>query len=256
MTAEITLITKLGPNPVMTKKIFLDATGTVRSDGSQCLMVQGTASTMPPATASAFAELIESCRSDQAFALGTLRADISTPAAITTKNNLKNNPGAITRSRDYIDYRSGHQAWVLSDSDLKGIPANVLANIEARGGIWIVLLAIAPGLGRAARVARASTSAGLFREDNGELFPGSGGAHNFILVKDGADAERFLRDLHDLCWLHGFGWHLIGKAGQLLDRSLVDCMVGYGERLVFEAAPIITPPLAQDLSKRVTPMWH
>ena len=75
-------------------------------------------------------------------------------------------------------------------------------------------------------MSRASTSAGLFRTDTGEQFAGSGGAHHYVLVKDGGDIERFLRDLHDRCWLHGLGWHLIGRAGQLLDRSLVDRMVG------------------------------
>ena len=59
------------------------------------------------------------------------------------------------------------------------------------------------------------------------------------MLQDGGDIERFLRDLHDRCWLHGLGWHMIGSAGQLLDRSLVDRMVAYGERLCFEGAPII-----------------
>ena len=39
---------------------------------------------------------------------------------------------------------------------------------------------------------------------------------------DGGDTERFLKTLHDRCWLAGLGWHLIGKAGQLLDRSIID----------------------------------
>jgi hypothetical protein len=43
MKPEITLIKKRGPNPVMSKRIFLDAQGKVCSDGSQCLMAQGTA---------------------------------------------------------------------------------------------------------------------------------------------------------------------------------------------------------------------
>ncbi len=251
MNAEITLITKLGPNPILTKKISLDETGTVRSDGSQCLLVHGTASRATVATAIELAQLIADCGSDQAIALGALRADISTPASTTTKSNLMNSPGSISRSREYIDYWPGQEAWILIDVDVKGMPPNVWASVEDKGGVWETLLAIVPGLARATRVSRASTSAGLFREDTGELFPGSGGAHYYILVKDGADAERFLRDLHDRCWLHGLGWHVIGQAGQLLERSLVDRMVGYGERLCFEGAPIITPPLAQDLGKRV-----
>ncbi len=100
-------------------------------------------------------------------------------------------------------------------------------------------------------MSRASTSAGLFRTDTGEQFGGSGGAHIYVLTQDAGDIERFLRDLHERCWLHGLGWHLIGNAGQLLDRSLVDRMVAYGERLCFEGAPIIEPPLAQDASKRI-----
>ena len=110
--------------------------------------------------------------------------------------------------------------------------------------------AFAPGLQRAARVSRASTSSGLYRSDTGTQFDGSGGAHHYVLVKDGSDIERFLRDLHDRCWQHGLGWHLIGRAGQLLDRSLVDRMVAYGERLCFEGAPVIESPLAQDVTKR------
>lgn len=112
------------------------------------------------------------------------------------------------------------------------------------------LLTVAPGLQRAARVSRSSTSSGLFRTDTGEQLGGSGGAHHYVLVKDAGDIERFLRDLHDRCWHHGLGWHLIGRAGQLLDRSLVDGMVAYGERLCFEGAPVIEPPLAQDAAKR------
>ena len=49
---------------------------------------------------------------------------------------------------------------------------------------------------------------------------------------------------------HGLGWHVIGRSGKLLERSLVDCTVGHGERLCFEGPPVIDPPLKQDTSKR------
>ncbi len=122
--------------------------------------------------------------------------------------------------------------------------------IDAAGGMWNALLTVAPELASAARVSRASTSAGLFRSDTGEPIAGSNGMHHYVLVRDGGDVERFLKDLHERCWLHGFGWHLIGGAGQLLDRSIVDRMVGFGERLCFEGAPVVVPPLAQDAAKR------
>ena len=251
MRPEITLIKKSGPNPVMSKRIFLDEQGKVCSDGSQCLMAQGTATRATAETAADLAEHIVACGTDQAIALGALRADLPNPAKITIPAKLKDNPGAITRSRDFIDYRPGAPAWALIDFDTKGMPASVGASIEAAGGMWNALLNVAPGLQRAARVSRASTSSGLYRPDTGTQFSGSGGAHHYILVKDASDIERFLRDLHDRCWQQGLGWHLIGRAGQLLDRSLVDRMVAYGERLCFEGAPVIESPLAQDLTKRI-----
>ena len=256
MTPEITLIRKSGPNPLMSKRIFLNAQGEVCSDGSQCLMAQGTATRMTAETATDLAKHIMACGTDQAIALGTLKNGLPNPATITVPEKLKDNPGAITRSRNFIDYRPGASAWALIDFDTKGMPANIAASIESAGGMWNALLTVAPGLQRAARVSRASTSSGLFRTDTGKQFGGSGGAHHYVLVKDAGDIERFLRDLHDRCWQHGLGWHVIGRAGQLLDRSLVDRMVAYGERLCFEGAPIVEPPLAQDATKRTPEVFE
>ena len=256
MRPEITLIKKSGPNPVMSKRIYLDAQGKVCSDGSQCLMAQGTATRATTETAADLAEHIMACGTEQAITLGALRADLPNPAKITTLAKLKDSPGAITRSREFIDYRPGAPAWALIDFDTKGMPDNVAASIEAAGGMWNALLTVAPGLQRASRVSRASTSSGLYRTDTGTQFDGSGGAHHYVLVKDGSDIERFLRDLHDRCCQHGLGWHLIGRAGQLLDRSPVDRMVAYGERLCFEGAPIIEPPLAQDVTKRTPDVFE
>jgi hypothetical protein len=64
-------------------------------------------------------------------------------------------------------------------------------------------------------------------------------------VQDGADAKRFLYTLHDRCWLAGLAWYIVGKSGSLLERSIIDRMVGMPERLVFEAAPDLEPPLKQ-----------
>ena len=51
MNPEITLITKCGAEPLMSKRIFLDEAGKVRSDGSNCLMVRGTATRATAVTA-------------------------------------------------------------------------------------------------------------------------------------------------------------------------------------------------------------
>ena len=122
MTPEITLITKHGPNPVMSKRISLNADGTVRSDGSQCLMVEGSASRASAATASELARHIAMCSPSQAITLGSLKPGVPDPAMITVQRMLKDKPGTIARSRDFIDYRPGQPAWGLIDFDMKGMP--------------------------------------------------------------------------------------------------------------------------------------
>jgi hypothetical protein len=122
--------------------------------------------------------------------------------------------------------------------------------IDAVGGFWPALVAILPDLYSTAHVIRRSTSAGLSRTDTGEQLPGSNGQHGFVAVQDGIDIERFLKTLHARCWLAGFGWMMVGVAGHLLERSIIDRSVGGPERLVFEGAPILDPPLAQDAESR------
>jgi hypothetical protein len=248
---QITLITKRGTPALMSKTISLDEAGKLHSDASECRMVYGTATREFAATASALVLIIASCGSDQAIALGRLKDELPDRVEVTVPSRLDRHPGAITRSRKFIDYRPGSAAWALIDFDTKGMPEEVAARIEAAGGMWPALLSVAPELAAAARVSRASTTSGLFRADTGEPIPGSNGMHHYVLVRDGRDVERLLKDLHDRCWLNGFGWHAIGAAGQLLDRSLIDRMVGNGERLCFEGAPQIVAPVAQDPEKRV-----
>jgi hypothetical protein len=130
------------------------------------------------------------------------------------------------------------------------MPADVAARITELGGFWGAVASVVPELKNVARVLRRSTSAGLFRTDTDEQFAGSNGLHVYAMVADAADAERFLRMLHARCWLAGLGWYMVGATGQLLERSIIDCMVGAPERLVFEGAPILEPPLGQDQESR------
>jgi hypothetical protein len=248
---QITLITKRDTPALMSKRISLDVDSKLRSDGSECRMVNGTATRARAGTASDLAAIIQSCGSNQAIALGSLKEGLSSPVNVTTKKRLSQVPNAIARDRASIDYRSGCLGWTLIDFDTKGMPKEVSDRIDAVRGMWNALLTVVPELESATRVSRASTSAGLFRTDTGEPIAGSNGMHHYILVQDGGDIARFLKDLHERCWLNGLGWHLIGRAGQLLERSIVDRMVGFGERLCFEGAPLIVPPLAQDPAKRV-----
>jgi hypothetical protein len=59
-----------------------------------------------------------------------------------------------------------------------------------------------------------------------------------------------LKTLHARLWLAGCGFYVVGAIGQLLDRSIIDASVYGAERLVFEGAPVVVAPLAQDQEAR------
>jgi hypothetical protein len=246
---EIVRFTKAdGP---LTKRISLNSDGSTTSDGSGCRMATGNAVRIRINGAAELAAMISELRSDQAIALGALRSDLPAEVGVVTKLKLNGQPpGVIARTADSIQYRAGKPGFVLFDFDSKGMPPDVEANFELHGPYWDVLCKVLPGLRAASYLHRKSTSAGLLRTDTGEQLPGSKGVHIYVAVKDSADSERFVKTLHDRCWLAGFGWLMVGKGGQLLERSIVDRMVGAPERLVFEGKPVLVPPVDQDEASR------
>jgi hypothetical protein len=117
--------------------------------------------------------------------------------------------------------------------------------LERADGFLGALLMVLPVLKGTALLVRRSTSARLWHADTGKVLPGSDGLHVFVEVKDGADSERFLKTLHERCWLAGFGWMMVSGSGSLLERSIVDRMVFAPSRPVFEGPPVLEPPLRQ-----------
>jgi hypothetical protein len=246
---ELTIFTKAG-GP-LTKRIALNGDGTIHSDGSACVMSKGIANRVKIDGVDALAATIAKLRFDQAIALGMLRADLPDQVTVTTKGHVNaERSDLIARTGNDVVYEQGRHAFVLLDYDTKGMPADVANRVAAHGGYWNALVAVVPVLERAAHIIRASTSAGLMRTDTGASLTGSGGLHAYVIAQDGRDAVRFLTALHERCWLAGLGWMVVGTAGQLLERSIVDRMVGQPERLVFEGPPVLEPPLTQDAESR------
>ena len=246
MRIELTVFTKHdGP---LTKKISLAPNGTLVKDDSTCKMARGTAERVSVPGVDALVALIKNLKSSQALALGTLHADLPDKVQVVTKRELNGQPDVIARTGTSIVYHG--PAFALLDYDSKGMPSTVAAEIKRVGSFWRALRTVLPALDDVARVGRCSTSAGLSRADTGKALPESDGIHAYVAVKDGADIERFLRALHDRCWLAGFGWMVVSVSGALLERSIVDRMVGGAERLVFEGGPVLVPPLQQDRESR------
>jgi hypothetical protein len=247
---QVTVFKKSG-GP-LTKRISLNPDGTIKSDGSACVMSRGRARRVELNSAQQLAELISTFGSSEAITLGALREDLPDEVEVATKRQVNGNPGpnVVARDQEHIQFQFGTPAFTLIDHDTKGMPTEVHTKMTELGGFWPTLLSVLPALRGVERVERRSTSAGLFNQETGVALAASDGMHVYPLLKDGRDGERFLKTLHERCWLKGLGWMIVGAGGQLLDRSIVDRMVGSPERLVFEGAPILEPPLAQDKESR------
>ena len=254
---ELTFLTKAG-GP-LTKRIALDAAGRVVSDGSACVMAEGRAERLRLAGP---ADLAAVARRHGARPGARPRPPPRRPARRGARRHpararrAARPPRAPSPARATTSTtRPASRPSPCSTSTARACRTRSPRPSPTRGGFWPALVAAVPALARAARVRRASTSAGLLDLRTGApVGAGAGGEHVYLLVRDGADVERFLRDLHERCWLHGLGWFLVGAAGQLLERSVVDRTVGAPERLVFEGAPVLEPPLGQDLAARA-PEW-
>jgi hypothetical protein len=191
---------------------------------------------------------------NQAIALGRLRERLGAlnpttglvTAYLTTAGNARELalPGRFSRTTGNIVYEPGKPAPVAIDFDDAGMPDSVRQRITNAGGLIPALESICPELATAAYISRGSTSSGLTIDSTGQRF--EGGQHHFVILSDGADAQRFLDDLFDRAWLNGFGWVQIGTAGQLLKKSIIDRCVWDPGRFVFEADATLGRGLSQD----------
>ncbi|WP_271577965.1 primase-helicase family protein [Bradyrhizobium sp. CCBAU 11361] len=245
MPTEITVFEKVG-GP-LTKRIALRE-GKIASDSSACRMARGFARRATIRDVQSLADLIASMKSNEAYAIGSLRDGLPERVRVVRKDELDGakDPTVIARTLDYLTFRAGNPGLALLDFDTKGMPAATRRRIEELGGdVRRALEEVIPGFSGAACVERASTSSGLLHRITGQRFPGSGGRHIVVPVVDAADIPRFLSDLYERCWLAGFGWGIVSAAGSFLDRAIIDKAVGSPERLVFEGSPIVEPPLEQ-----------
>jgi hypothetical protein len=248
---EITVFRK--SNGVLSKRISLNRNGKAKADGSACRMVEGTAvRQVLKDGVESLADLIDDLGSDEALALGRLRPGLSDKLKVIRKRKLnKQTPrDTVARTGEYLIFPPGKPAVMLLDHDCKNMPGEIATKLSGAGGFWSVLTSVIPEFADAECLHRRSTSSGLYNKKTNKKLPGSASKHVYVEIKDGADIERALKTLHDLLWLEGYGYYVVGKAGQLLDRSIIDASVYGAERLVFEGRPTLQWPMGQDQEVR------
>lgn len=240
---ECTLIVSDGP---ATKSYSVDAAGKPVKSGEPSLS-SGTAGPFPlPRTAplTGLAAALGNLKPRMVLTPGRLLAT-GAELRLTTKARLASEPGAITRTPEYLGYPAGCPALVMLDHDAKDLPAELRERLDAGGGLLDVLAALFPEFGRAGVLERPSVSTGIRNRDTGETTPG-GGRHLWFVAEDGGDVARFVEDMHRRLVLAGWGFVFISKAGTAFVRSLIDVIASRDpSRLAYEADAVLDSPVLE-----------
>jgi len=130
----------------------------------------------------------------------------------------------------------------MLDIDTKDLPQNVHANLTG-DDITADIFRLVPELEEVAHLIRPSSSAGIMKPDG--TMRQATGTHIFIRLEYAPNLPQLLQVMHDRCWMAGLGYIKLSKAGHMLERSPIDLAVSGAERLIFEAPPIVQPPLAR-----------
>ena len=235
----------------MGKKFFRGDDGGIQKQ-SNGLFTDGVVQSLEVPNAAYLANLIAKLKPTDALCLGVHNADSNTVRASTRIKSARIQDSGIqciARTKDHFSFHDG-EGWLLIDFDDKDLPPQINDRIDANGGIYAVLLQLWPELEHGDFLIKPSSSAGVHLPDTEPA--AASGFHMFVRIKNARTIPQTLQALHARCWDNGFGYHLISKSGQQLDRSLIDVSVGSPERLIFTADPILSdgilrtpPPVVQ-----------
>lgn len=183
-------------------------------------------------------EALDGLGANEAVGLGVL-ATVDQSVPLVTKDALR--PGAVSRSGEFLRHNEG-SGWGLLDVDTKDLPPSVYTNLSG-DDIAADIFRVVPELEETAHLIRPSSSAGIIKPDG--TVRKATGTHVFIRVNYSPSLPQLLQTMHDRCWVAGLGFMTLSKAGHVLERSPIDMAVAGAERLIFEAPPIVHPPLSR-----------
>lgn len=225
-TLQLTVITASVPAR-LTKIISLSPDGTLAKE-SAANMMRGDAQRAAVHGLQALAQVLEGLNPAQAVCWGVCE---SPGAAIVPERETSDTPGAISRSRRHFAYPAGPGVLML---DHDGAPDGELSADVFRQR----LIEACPALADAPMLWRPSCSAGVCTSDGRELSALT--RHRlYIPVRDASRIPEAGRALVQLLWCAGHGWFEVGRAGQALERTLIDASVRQPERLDFCAPPVL-----------------
>ena len=181
------------------------------------------------------AALLASIRTDQALC-ASLPIDGSTSGRIVTKTAMKDNPGALSRTKDCCALPVGAPALVILDYDPHGTPLT-------RDELWALLNAACPAIADCGVVWWCSGSSHLY--DGDAEWQGLRGQRFYLVAADGTEAARFGDVLAKRLWLSGHGHVAVSASGSLLVRGIFDAAMFQPARFDFIEGSVCHPLLLQ-----------
>ena len=240
------VLLEAGSGKRLSKEVGLSAAGAITT--RKCSFGVSRAAPKVFETLKSFGDFIDRLQPNQAISIGSIIPGVKYVdgfAKVVGKDLVTSHNRSISRSLRFFEFRAQRVGLMLIDIDLKGITHEVEERIAAEGGVWNLFCAIWPELLSAGYLQRGSTSSGIFNSSTGQTFPSSGGAHIYVLVKDQSDIPRALRAMQDRLCALDLNWAVLTKIGNHRVGCLVDIKVGSPERIIFEGAPEVVPPLQQ-----------
>lgn len=189
------------------------------------------------------ANLIDTITPSEALMFGTAGSERQFIYSRSTAPNTT----ALTRTADRFDWPDGLGIWLL-DNDSDPRPNANQTNMD---DFRVALSKACPILAKSPAVFAHSSSSFIFDVEAGRCLKGEGGHHGYIFVQDAHDIPRAGKILADRLWLAGYGYCIVSKSGQILDRCLIDTSVWQPHRLCFSAGAACKEGLRQD---RPTPL--
>lgn len=212
---------KLGPN------------GLEKTTAGQ--MVEGTFEIRSFDDVHSLAALLSSIRTDKALC-ASQPVDGSASGRIMTKAAMKDNPGALSRSKECFGFEAGVPGLVILDYDVHGTALT-------RDELWSILKAACPAVADAGLVWWCSGSSFVLSGDT--EIQGLRGQRFYCVAQDAGDVARFGEVLAKRLWLMGHGRVEVSVSGSLLERSIFDAAMFQPARLDFIGGSICHPPLSQ-----------
>jgi len=208
---------------ILTKKFIRYENGKIKVDGSQCQMSSGGAQKVT-LTLPDLPNFLMNTKDNQAIGHGVCEHD---QANIVSVKKFKNQPGTITRTKNFLSYPD--PALTMLDYD----PDEGQAPMEYQDVIKTVD-SVCPGFAAIPKVLAYSTSSCIYDRDI-EIKERGAGFHLYFLVKKGDDLPRFAKTLFHRLWLAGYGYIKLSRSGAMLPRTIFDTAVFSPERLDFVA---------------------